>query len=70
MYRELLRRHEAAVGPSYAAVTCFNLGDHRPRADRRSGHQSRPGQWPGPQLRRPADRGGALRGADRGSRRY
>jgi glucosamine-6-phosphate deaminase len=28
MYRELLRRHEAAVDPSYAAVTCFNLDEY------------------------------------------
>jgi glucosamine-6-phosphate deaminase len=27
-YRELLRRHEAAAGPSYAAVTCFNLDEY------------------------------------------
>jgi glucosamine-6-phosphate deaminase len=27
-YHELLRRHEAAVGPSYAAVTCFNLDEY------------------------------------------
>ena len=27
-YRELIRRHEAAVGPSYAAVTCFNLDEY------------------------------------------
>ena len=27
-YRELLRRHEAAVGPSYAAVICFNLDEY------------------------------------------
>src|ERR1700761_3153752 len=27
-YRELIRRHEACVGPSYAAVTCFNLDEY------------------------------------------
>ena len=27
-YRELRRRHAAAVGPSYAAVTCFNLDEY------------------------------------------
>ena len=27
-YRELIRRHEAGVGPSYAAVTCFNLDEY------------------------------------------
>jgi len=27
-YRELISRHEAAVGPSYAAVTCFNLDEY------------------------------------------
>ncbi len=27
-YRELLGRHDAAVGPSYAAVTCFNLDEY------------------------------------------
>ena len=27
-YRELLSRHKAAVGPSYAAVTCFNLDEY------------------------------------------
>jgi len=27
-YRELLRRHEAAVGSSYAAVICFNLDEY------------------------------------------
>ena len=27
-YRELHRRHAAAVGPSYAAVTCFNLDEY------------------------------------------
>jgi glucosamine-6-phosphate deaminase len=27
-YGELLRRHEAAVGPSYAAVSCFNLDEY------------------------------------------
>jgi glucosamine-6-phosphate deaminase len=27
-YRELLSRHEAAAGPSYAAVTCFNLDEY------------------------------------------
>jgi glucosamine-6-phosphate deaminase len=27
-YRELIRRHAAAVGPSYAAVTCFNLDEY------------------------------------------
>ncbi len=58
-YRELIRRHEAGVGPSYAAVTCFNLDeyvglprraraelpdDHRPRADRRPRHQPGAGQ--------------------------
>ncbi len=51
-YQELIRRHQAGTGPSYAAVTCFNLdeyvglpdraraelpGDHRSRADRRLG---------------------------------
>src|SRR6202035_3410229 len=28
MYQELIRRHEAGVGPSYAAVTCFNLDEY------------------------------------------
>jgi len=27
-YRELIRRREAGVGPSYAAVTCFNLDEY------------------------------------------
>ena len=27
-YRELIRRHEAGIGPSYAAVTCFNLDEY------------------------------------------
>lgn len=27
-YRELLRRHHAGVGPSYAQVTCFNLDEY------------------------------------------
>jgi glucosamine-6-phosphate deaminase len=27
-YRELIRRHEAGAGPSYAAVTCFNLDEY------------------------------------------
>src|SRR5712672_2324780 len=27
-YRELIRRHEAGTGPSYAAVTCFNLDEY------------------------------------------
>jgi len=27
-YRELLRRHEAGVGPCYADVTCFNLDEY------------------------------------------
>src|SRR6202167_47196 len=27
-YQELIRRHEAGVGPSYAAVTCFNLDEY------------------------------------------
>jgi glucosamine-6-phosphate deaminase len=27
-YRELLGRHKAALGPSYAAVTCFNLDEY------------------------------------------
>ena len=27
-YRELIRRHEDGVGPSYAAVTCFNLDEY------------------------------------------
>jgi glucosamine-6-phosphate deaminase len=27
-YRELIRRHEAGVGPSYTAVTCFNLDEY------------------------------------------
>src|ERR1700745_442102 len=27
-YRELLRRHEAGVGPSYAAVICFTLDEY------------------------------------------
>jgi glucosamine-6-phosphate deaminase len=27
-YRELIRRHEAGLGPSYAAVTCFNLDEY------------------------------------------
>jgi glucosamine-6-phosphate deaminase len=27
-YRELRRRHAAATGPSYAAVTCFNLDEY------------------------------------------
>lgn len=28
VYRELRRRHAAATGPSYAAVTCFNLDEY------------------------------------------
>ena len=35
-YRELRRRHAAATGPSYAAVTCFNLDEYvglRPNSD-------------------------------------
>jgi glucosamine-6-phosphate deaminase len=28
VYRELIRRHEAGAGPSYAAVTCFNLDEY------------------------------------------
>jgi glucosamine-6-phosphate deaminase len=28
VYRELKRRHEAAVGPSYTTVTCFNLDEY------------------------------------------
>lgn len=27
-YRELIRRHEAGAGPSYAAVTCVNLDEY------------------------------------------
>ena len=27
-YRELIRRHQAGVGPSYTAVTCFNLDEY------------------------------------------
>jgi glucosamine-6-phosphate deaminase len=27
-YQELIRRHRAATGPSYAAVTCFNLDEY------------------------------------------
>jgi glucosamine-6-phosphate deaminase len=27
-YQELTRRHEAGAGPSYAAVTCFNLDEY------------------------------------------
>jgi glucosamine-6-phosphate deaminase len=27
-YRELIRRHEAGAGPSYTAVTCFNLDEY------------------------------------------
>jgi glucosamine-6-phosphate deaminase len=27
-YRELVRRHKVAVGPSYAGVTCFNLDEY------------------------------------------
>lgn len=27
-YRELTRRHQAGTGPSYAAVTCFNLDEY------------------------------------------
>jgi glucosamine-6-phosphate deaminase len=27
-YRELLRRHQAGIGPSYDAVTCFNLDEY------------------------------------------
>jgi glucosamine-6-phosphate deaminase len=27
-YRELIRRHQAGDGPSYAAVTCFNLDEY------------------------------------------
>jgi glucosamine-6-phosphate deaminase len=27
-YRELIRRHAAGTGPSYAAVTCFNLDEY------------------------------------------
>ena len=27
-YQELIRRHEAGTGPSYAAVTCFNLDEY------------------------------------------
>jgi glucosamine-6-phosphate deaminase len=27
-YRELIRRYEAGIGPSYAAVTCFNLDEY------------------------------------------
>jgi glucosamine-6-phosphate deaminase len=27
-YRELIRRHQAGTGPSYAAVTCFNLDEY------------------------------------------
>ena len=63
-YQELIRRHQAGAGPSYAAVSCFNLdeyvgpaararaelpGHHRPRADRRPGHQPGPGQRSRPQ---------------------
>ena len=28
VYQELIRRHEAGVGPSYAGVTCFNLDEY------------------------------------------
>jgi glucosamine-6-phosphate deaminase len=27
-YRELIRRHQAGTGPSYATVTCFNLDEY------------------------------------------
>jgi glucosamine-6-phosphate deaminase len=27
-YQELIRRHQAGAGPSYAAVTCFNLDEY------------------------------------------
>jgi glucosamine-6-phosphate deaminase len=27
-YQELIRRHQAAAGPSYAAVSCFNLDEY------------------------------------------
>src|SRR5580693_9815274 len=27
-YRELIRRHAAGAGPSYDAVTCFNLDEY------------------------------------------
>jgi glucosamine-6-phosphate deaminase len=27
-YRELIRRHQAGTGPSYAVVTCFNLDEY------------------------------------------
>jgi glucosamine-6-phosphate deaminase len=27
-YRELIRRHQAGLGPSYAGVTCFNLDEY------------------------------------------
>ncbi len=27
-YQELIRRHEAVLGPDYAAVTCFNLDEY------------------------------------------
>src|SRR6201992_3126234 len=27
-YQELIRRHEAGTGPSYAGVTCFNLDEY------------------------------------------
>jgi glucosamine-6-phosphate deaminase len=27
-YQELIRRHEAGVGPAYAGVTCFNLDEY------------------------------------------
>jgi len=27
-YRELIRRHQAGTGPSYTAVTCFNLDEY------------------------------------------
>jgi glucosamine-6-phosphate deaminase len=28
IYQELIRRHEAGVGPSYTSVTCFNLDEY------------------------------------------
>ena len=28
VYRELIRRHQTGVGPSYTAVTCFNLDEY------------------------------------------
>src|ERR1039458_7494714 len=35
-YGEVTRRHEAGTGPSYAAVTCFNLDEY---VGRPAGHE-------------------------------